>query len=236
MNGHSFDIRPAPVDRDWMEATGNRFAYRCLPLTIANAHGWEILCGAGFETTWDGGAAPESIAIRPDRDTTAPAVSHFGHAVLTFHVPCLFQTDAGYDLMVQGPVNRPKDAIAPLTGIVETDWSPYTFTMNWIFTRPGIAIRFEKGEPFCHIFPVRRGELETVDPVLRQLSDAPELKRQHETWTASRTSFNTALKQPGSSATLEKWQKRYYRGLAPEGERTVTGDHRTRLRLRAFHR
>ena len=29
----------APVERDWMEATNQRFAYRCLPLNIANAYG-----------------------------------------------------------------------------------------------------------------------------------------------------------------------------------------------------
>ena len=39
--------------------------------------------------------------------------------------------------MVQGPINRPKDGIAALPGIIETDWSPYSFTMNWMFTRPG---------------------------------------------------------------------------------------------------
>jgi Family of unknown function (DUF6065) len=93
-----------------------------------------------------------------------PAVSHFGHGILTFHIPCLFRTEPGIDLLVQGPVNRPKDAIAPLSGIVETDWAPYTFTMNWQFTRPGIAVRFEKGEPFCHVWPLQRGALQTVEP------------------------------------------------------------------------
>ena len=54
----------------------------------------------------------------------APAVSHFGHGILTFHMPCLFRTEPGVDLMVQGPINRPKDAIAPLSGIIETDGRP----------------------------------------------------------------------------------------------------------------
>ena len=36
-------IRPAPARRDWMDATPESFAYRCLPLDIANAHGWELL-------------------------------------------------------------------------------------------------------------------------------------------------------------------------------------------------
>ena len=48
VDGHSIDIRPAPLERDWMDNTEQRYAYRCLPLSIANAHGWEILCAAGF--------------------------------------------------------------------------------------------------------------------------------------------------------------------------------------------
>ena len=48
LDGHSIDLRPAPADRPWMDATHERYAYRCLPLTIANAHGWEILCAEGL--------------------------------------------------------------------------------------------------------------------------------------------------------------------------------------------
>jgi hypothetical protein len=234
IDGHHIEIRPAPSDRDWMDMTGQRFAYRCLPLSIANAHGWEILCASGFEVLWDGDSNQAAIRITADPGTIAPAVSHFGHAVLTFHVPCLFQTESGFDLMVQGPINRPKDAIAPLSGVIEADWSPYSFTMNWMFTRPGIPVRFEKGEPFCHIFPVRRGELETIEPELRLLSESPELKRQHEEWTASRASFNVDLKRPGSAAQEEGWQKRYHRGVTPEGKPAPIEDHRTRLRLKPF--
>ena len=144
-----------------------RFAYRCLPLSIANAHGWEILCGTGFTAVWNGGTGLDAVTITTDAGGDAIALSHFGSGVLTFHVPCLFRTDAGVDLMVSGPINRPKDAIAALTGLIETDWSPYSFTMNWQFTRPHTAVRFEKGEPFCHLMPVRRGEIEAVEPELR---------------------------------------------------------------------
>lgn len=90
-----------------------------------------------FSAVWDGGERENAVRIRPDPGTHAPAVSHFGSGTLTFHIPCLFKTDSGTNLFVTGPLNRPKDGIAALTGIIETDWSPYTFTMNWRFTRAG---------------------------------------------------------------------------------------------------
>lgn len=219
-----------------MEATGHRYAYRCLPLNIANAHGWEILCSAGFTAIWNGAQGLDAISVHPDPGAIAPALSHFGTGVLTFHVPCLFRTAPGYDLMVQGPVNRPKDGIAPLSGIVETDWAPFSFTMNWIFTRPNSVVRFEKGEPYCHIFPLKRGEVESVEPKLMLLSENPELKKQHEEWSASRNRFNQDLKQEGSPAQTEKWQKLYYRGLDTSGQQAGAEDHRTRVKLKPFER
>jgi len=234
LDGHEVAIRPAPVDREWMEATNERFAYRCLPLNIANAHGWEILCRSGFSAVWNGSPGLDAVKIEPDPGTTAPAISHFGHGILTFHVNCLFRTDPGFDLMAQGPINRPKHGIAPLSGVIETDWASFTFTMNWICTLPNVQIRFNENEPFCHIFPIRRGELEAVEPQILPISANPELQRELEEWRASRGKFNQDLKQPGSQAREERWQKMYYRGLDAGGESTGAEDHRTRVRLRSF--
>jgi len=136
-------------------------------------------------------------------------------------------------LMAQGPVNRPKDGIAALSGIIETDWAPYTFTMNWIFTQPEIDVHFEKGEPFCHIFPVQRSVLPAVEPEIRQLSSEPELQRQYHTWNVGRLKHNADKKQLGSEAQRQHWQKMYYQGQSPDGAAGIK-DHITRLRLRPF--
>ena len=227
---HHVHIRPAKVEREWMESATQWHPYRCLPLNIANTYGWEILCTSGFEAIWNGQPSIDAISIAPDDITMSPAISHFGHGVLTFRVSCLFRTDPGIDLVVQGPINRPKDAIAPLTGLIETDWSPYSFTMNWLFTRAGARVRFEREEPFCHIFPVRRGDLENIEPEFRPLAENPELERQHKMWRANREHYN---RLPASEALLVKWDQHYYRGLDPEGRRGVVG-HRTRSRSRPF--
>jgi hypothetical protein len=234
IDGHALDIRPAPVDRGWMDATDQRYAYRCLPLSIANSCGWEILCAGGFKAVWNGGRSVDSVQVTPDDGSTAPALSHFGDGILTFHIPCLLRTAPGFDLMVMGPINRPKDAIAALCGIVETDWSPFSFTMNWLFTRQQTVVRFEKGEPICHFMTIRRGEIETVEPEFRLLSENPELKSQHEQWMASRNHFLDDLKRPQSEARTEKWQKRYHRGIDAAGAPAPINDHRTKLQVRPF--
>jgi Family of unknown function (DUF6065) len=228
------ELRPAPVDRAWMDATPERFAYRCLPLNIANAHGWELLCPSSFAATWSGDASINAITIMPIGDTQPPAISHFGNGILTFHVPCVFRTESEFDLMVQGPINLPKDGMSALSAIIETDWAPYTFTMNWIFTRPNATVRFERGEPFCHVFPIPRGMLEELTPELHVISEEPALKQLNDEWEFKRNTFNTDLKRAGTQAQNEKWQKLYYRGLNPDGTSGLIKDHRTRIRLKPF--
>ena len=68
-----------------MEASSERFAYRCLPLNIANAYGWEMLLPTGFKAVERQARDAEACAI-PIRAVQAHAARHFGHGVLTFHV------------------------------------------------------------------------------------------------------------------------------------------------------
>jgi hypothetical protein len=226
-------IVAAPVERSWMDRTDQGFAYRCLPLNIANAHGWLLLNTVPFVAQWNG--APEVGAVElytHAADTPLLASSHFGHGVLTFNVNALFRTEPGYDLMVTGPLNQPKDGIQPLTGVVETDWAPFTFTMNWKFTRKDTPIAFERDEPFCMIFPLKRGLVEEVEPEIRSIESDKEVSQAYLAWADSRRDFNKELQLAGSPAQAQKWQKDYFRGT--KSFATAPADHRTKLKLREF--
>ena len=226
-------IRPASTRRDWMDDSPQGFAYRCLPLTIANGHGWEILGDSSFEAFWNGGQQPGDIGLHVSRPGRILPVSHFGAGVLTFHVDLLLRTEPGTNLWVSGPPNTVKDGIAPLSGVVEADWAPMTFTMNWRFTRPDQVVRFAAGEPFCFFFPLPRALLAETRPELRDLAEAPELQAAHHQWRAARDAFNAGLRQEGSNARQQGWQRDYHRGRMPDGS-AAAADHRTRLQARPF--
>ena len=228
-------IRPASAKRDWMDATPESFAYRCLPLNIANAHGWEVLAPDEFDAVWNGGTGTDAITIRgpADADPITAPVSIFGQGVLTFHVPGLFRTPAGWNMWVGGPPNQPKDGIFPLTGVVETDWSPFTFTMNWRFTRPNHWVRFEKGESICFIFPVQRDALEAFEPRFAALEDEPGLVERFDAWSQARNAFHEKMQRDPPKTPADRWQKHYYRGVDAH-EQAHIPDHRTKLRLRPF--
>lgn len=228
-------IRPAAADRPWMDAAPEAFPYRCLPLNIANAQGWEVLSPVAFEACWAGGDRVEDVHIRlPDGAPPHLApVSIFGQGVITFHIMGLFRTSPGWNLWVGGSPNRPKDAIAALSGIVETDWAPFTFTMNWRFTRPNTWVRFEEGEPICFFFPIQRTLMEQVRPRFADIETAPELKAEFERWSRLRDEFQAKVAAEPPRLPSQKWQKHYYRGVDTQG-RAHVDDHRTKVRLAAF--
>ena len=227
-------LRPAKATREWMDQTPESFAYRCLPLNIANAHGWEVLTPFAFDACWKGGITVDDIEIRVSGDAPPELVpiSLFGQGVLTFHIFGLFRTPPGWNLWVTGPTNRFKDGLSALTGVIETDWSPYTFTMNWRFTRPDHWVHFEAEEPICFLFPIQRDYLEEVRPRLVSMDSDPALMAQFKSWSKSRDEFHEHVStKPLTPA--DKWQKFYYRGVDMTG-RCPVSNHRTKLRLAEF--
>jgi len=227
------NIRPAAVQRDWMDNTPEKFAYRCLPLDIANMHGWEIYCTRTFQAIWNGGNQLTDITVI---NGDSFATSHFGAGVLTFQIPFLFRTEAGWNLMATGPANYPKPGIQALTGIIEADWAPYTFTMNWIFTEAHRTIEFKEGEPFCFIFPIQRGIVDQVEPEVRNIHSNPELYEQYSKWSRGRYNFNESLKKREPDAVKQKWQRNYYTGKNPAGEEVVqqAQEHQIKIHPKPF--
>lgn len=215
---HAPKIVPGQPERDWMSATQLRFAYRCLPLTIANSMGWDVLCPEAIVAEWNGGADPENIRVSTLDGGNADwiAHSHFGHGVLTFHLHYLFRTDDGVGLWARGTPNHVKDGISPLDGIIETDWLNFTFTMNWKFTRPGKVV-FEQDEPFCFLTPMRYHALDDCAPEIRPLESDAELSGAYEDYSRKRAEFIVNLHSGDSQTIRQGWQKWYMRGTHPDG-------------------
>jgi Family of unknown function (DUF6065) len=225
-------IRPALATRRWMDAIPDNHAYRCLPLNIANAHGWEILSPCAFFATWTGGLLANAITLAPLDDYPELhrfVVSHFAHGIVTFHLSYLFRTEPGWNLFASGSLNAPKDGIAPLTGVIETDWLPYPFTMNWQMTRPG-TVRFDKDEPICAVFPVPQGTLQEVEPEILNLEDDPELQAQTMAWKERRDEFMKKFNAKDPMTMKEAWQRFYFVGKLADG-RAPAAEHLHKLRL-----
>lgn len=211
-------IQPAGSRRPWMTDAVNKNPYRCLPLSMANSWGWELLSQSHFTAEWDGGVRPSDVKIKHIDGTHGPS-AHFGEGTITWHPGYLFKIPYPYGLYVTGAPNNPIPNVIPLSGVVEAHWLAYTFTMNWRFTQPG-SFEVKIGDPICQIFPIDLTIFENVEVELRTLHepDAKELHDDYWNWNISRLKYSS--EQRAGLHNSNTWQRHYFRGLYPE---TVTG-------------
>lgn len=230
----SCEIIPAPPKRDWMDAFPDKHAYRCLPLAIANNAGWQILCPCDIQVDFNGGMGKDDLKVQSTDgfDVRFAAESNFTRGILTFFTNFIFQTEPGWQLMATGPLNEPRDGLFPLTGIVETDWLPYTFTMNWQITRPGKFV-FKKGDPFCQVIPIPKNYLEDVTPELYRIDDNPAFKAEKDRFQNERAVFRAKMDAGDEEALKQGWQRYYFKGQMPTGTK-APDSHVNKLRLSGF--
>lgn len=221
-------IEPGSRDRGWMDDTHNKYAYRCLPLTIANQHGWCVYLNGPMSFVWNGGNDPSDIKII--NDTVHAGTSIFGYGVFTFHVMHLITLPDNYNLFISGAPNFIKPGIQPLTGVFEADWAPYTFTMNWKITEPNRIITFNNLDPICFFFPVPRGLVEEFKFEFDNISNHPVLDQQHKAFAESRLNFVKLNQQERIEQTGSDWQKNYFQGKYPDGSKCPFA-HQTKLDL-----
>ena len=232
---HTPEVRPARAKRQWMDDFPDRHAYRCLPLSIANAFGWEVLCPIPVEIRWNGGMAVEDIQVIGLAELPGGAPidhfcrSNFSRGIITFHLDYVIETEPGWGILATGPFNDPKPTASPLTGVVESDWLPYPFTMNWQLTEPGIT-RFEQGEPFCFFLPVPRRVLPNTELQVHRLADNAEMEARHNQFRDTRNAFMDRIRAGDQDAIKEAWQRHYFVGRHPDG--TLGSEHLNKLRLK----
>jgi hypothetical protein len=226
---------PAARTREWMDKTPGSFAYHCLPLVMANSLGWFVINDVPCEMEWDGTEPSSGLKIWPTEELTEiqkhymPS-SHFGSGVVTFHAEFMFWTEGKISLITKGPANMPKHGIQSLEGVIETDWLPYPFTMNWKMTAKNTRVRFERGEPIAQIIPYPSDTISKVEPEIRVLSmdTNPDLYIKYEDYRKKRTVFNEKFKYDGS-----KRQKYYVRGEDSMGNKYAE-HHQTDWKTRPF--
>jgi hypothetical protein len=233
-DGSGWEWGWAPPQRDWMDATPSRYAYRCLPLTIINQTGLWIANPVGFTALWRGTDGPGGIDFAFD---TADEIwrdwinNQFGMGIITWNTPFLFRTrPQGSRLLVCGPVNSFKTFAQPLTALIESDWMSMSFTMNWKLTVASMPIRFEAGEPLFQAIPIASNvctDLEGANVTYQQLSEDPDVARAYLEWHHSRRSFHEQKRQ--GEVEPDDWQKDYFHGrdqlrheTAPQHKTKVT--------------
>ena len=213
-----FLISASKTKRKWMDETEQKNAYKCLPLNVANQYGWTVHSPSNFYAEWNGKDDKNAVTTKGLKG----AHSVFGHGILTISVDFIIKTEKNISIYVKGVSNNPKDNIFPLEGIVETDWLPFTFTMNYKFYKPG-KVEFYKNEPLFMFFPINRSFIENFNIEYFPMSLDEEMSINYNKYATSRTK-HIIEKQEG-------WQKYYITGTVVDEKKNLF-NHKTKLNLK----
>ena len=185
-------IKPCSKKRDWMNQPGLSYSYYCGPLVAANQIGYNIIYQNETEIFWNGGPNRSDIDIRHTKVDEHFCVcdSHFEVDILTFNFPVMFQTPKGWGLLISGPANHPIEGLQPLEGLVETNWLPFTFTMNFKITEKNKLIKIKQYTPICRVLPYPLNLNEKTNLNFLDIQSNKKLLSMYTSWANARDEFN----------------------------------------------
>jgi len=204
------EIKQSRFNRDWMDATYNKHAYQCLPLTVANVTGWELILQQDVLVQWDGGNTVPRILEGEkfdDRPIAIPSII----GMMSFTTGWAFNTEDGYSTWISGSPNYFVDGAVPLTASIPSYWWPDEFNMNWQITKVKEPVLFPKGMPIMHFVIYPNTLLESTEIVVENLWDKPQLMD-------ARQSYGNAKSEKMRDEPWT-WMKGIKTGLDENGER-----------------
>jgi hypothetical protein len=221
-------IKPGEKQRQWMDETPGKYAYRCLPLSMANCTGWDLYPNDDFVVSWDGSIDQRNLQINYSETDSHFITSSFGSGIFTVHTGFLFRTEPEWDMLVTGSPNHPCSWASPLSGVVETFWNDFTFTMNWKIHKAG-SYTWPKETPICRVLPIPHN-YDIVTEVV-DLVDEPKQFERYDTWARERMQIIDEIayvyetgkdgKRVKAGQPKTEWEKDYYAGRRKNGERIM---------------
>lgn len=168
-------VQQSRLQRDWMDNTYKKHAYQCLPMTVANVYGWEMVLENDVVVRWSGGnTVPEIISgATSESGRTVASASIIG--MVSFHMGWVLSTEKNISCWFTGSPNYFINGASALTATVPTWWWPDEVQMNWMITAINEDVVFPAGSPFCFFFPYDETIVQSVDIELGDLYEDEEL-------------------------------------------------------------
>lgn len=211
-----YSINPSNTKRDWMDATANSHAYRCLPMTTINSHGWTVNLEKECVVEWDGTDNPKSVRI-----IRGPGEENVAGGFVTFRLPYVFRTPADYYLWCGGQPNYKRNDMVALDAIVRADWYPSTFQITWKLLKPG-RIVFEKGMPIMFFMPYPKNIIDSVNIELYDLE--PDDKEAIMSNEYGKYIFRSSIKIKRSPDSWKEWMGLYRKGKYSQKSEALVED------------
>lgn len=163
------NVEQLPLKRDWMEATHERHAYHCFPLSLSNRLGWGISFPEDIVVKWDGGYGvdPSQDRVQIIKGNQFTNVYRANHT-LSFETGLKFEAENGENLtLLTMPVpNEFVRGAHCFTTLISTSALPGSLPIAWMITEPNIEITIPAGTPVAAVIPISLTDIQDYELVI----------------------------------------------------------------------
>jgi hypothetical protein len=210
--GALFDVQPMSIKRDWMDATSEKHAYRCFPVTQSNVIGWSLSCLQDIEFIWDGinDQTPDRVQVFSPEG----AYSGRGQSSISLNTGLVFRTDEDVSIFTINPVNYFSDEFETMSSLISTSFydNPLPLAIKAKIANKRVVIK--AGTPVATIIPISLSKLNGTNIEVVEYQD-PGNKRLN-----ANMSYGDAAQTVNSAGKWTDW----YRDAVNEKEETL-GSH-----------
>jgi hypothetical protein len=163
-DGNFANIDQLPMHREWMDATANKHAYHCFPVSLSNRLGWGISYPEDISFIWDGIS-----------DTTEDHVkilsgsryvnSRRSNATISFNTSLTFvkENEQNLTLMTMPAPNQFVRGAQCMTTLISTSVLQGELPIAWMITEPNIEIKIPANTPIAAILPISLSEIQSYE-------------------------------------------------------------------------
>jgi hypothetical protein len=211
------EIAPMSIKRDWMDATPDKHAYRCFPVTQANMVGWSLSLSEDLSFVWNGinNTSADNVQILKGSDFS---YSGRGQSTVSINTGLTFRTEESISLVTINPVNYFNDDFETISSLISTSWLDTGFPLAIKAKIPNKEITIKSGTPIATIIPISLTAMDNTSIEIFDYSD-PDKKRQiaHQSYGEAAQKINN----------LGQWTDWYRDAVNEKGE--TLGKHEAKV-------
>lgn len=170
---HAFNIAPLSVQRDWMDATSDKHAYRCFPVTLANTIGWTVSAKEDISFIWDGTTSEDGSHVKILKGESISYTGR-GQGTVSFLTGLVFRSEKDISLMVLPLPNYFITDFVPLSSVISTSFYPHDFPLAIKALKENKEIEIKAGQPIATILPISLSKLKEESIVIEDFVPAPD--------------------------------------------------------------
>lgn len=159
LGDNSANIEQLSLKRDWMDATSERHAYQCFPISLANRLGWSISFPEEISFIWDGVFAPQPghVTVLSGHKYVHP---NRGSASISFNTGLVFDSKKNISLLTIPVPNQFIEGTQCFTTVISTSVLQNEFPVAWMINKPNSVITIPANTPIAAVIPISLVEVQ----------------------------------------------------------------------------